>query len=267
MSKKNIAILGGGNLGVAIAKGLMKSELSEHYAVTVTRRNIQSLNDLKELGVTVHSNNKEAVEKADLIILAVQPKQLDTLLGDIKSVIDHKKHTVVSVITGITIADIAAVLGMQVKVIRAMPNTAIAIGQSMTCIASANASPDAIEEVKTIFEAMGRAMIIDEKLMQAATVLGACGIAFFLRFIRAASQGGTEVGFHAEEAQLIASQTALGAASLLLETNQHPEEAIDKVTTPQGCTIAGLNEMEHHGLSSALIKGIVASYKKIDKIT
>lgn len=267
MSKKNIAILGGGNLGVAIAKGLTKSDLSRQYDVTVTRRNTKALDTLKEIGVKVQSNNKEAVEKADLIILAVQPKQLDTLLGDIKSAIDHKKHTVISVITGITIADIATVLGMQVKVIRAMPNTAIAIGQSMTCIASANASPDAIEEVKTIFEAMGRAMIIDEKLMQAATVLGACGIAFFLRFIRAASQGGTEVGFHAEEAQLIASQTALGAASLLLETNQHPEEAIDKVTTPQGCTIAGLNEMEHHGLSSALIKGIVASYKKIDKIT
>lgn len=267
MSKKNIAILGGGNLGVAIAKGLMKSTLSKRYEVTVTRRNIQSINSLKEIGVNIQSNNKEAVENADLIILAVQPKQLDSLLGDIKSVIDPKKHTVVSVITGITIADIAGVLGMQVKVIRAMPNTAIAIGQSMTCIASANASSDTIEEVKNIFESMGRAMVIDEKLMQAATVLGACGIAFFLRFIRAASQGGTEVGFHAEEAQLIASQTALGAASLLLETNQHPEEAIDKVTTPQGCTIAGLNEMEHHGLSSALIKGIVASYKKIDKIT
>ncbi len=267
MSKKNIAILGGGNLGVAIAKGLINSSLSEQYEVTVTRRNIQSLDKLSELGVNVHSNNKEAVENGDLIILAVQPKQLDNLLGDIKSVIDHKKHTVISVITGITIADIAGVLGMQVKVIRAMPNTAIAIGQSMTCIASANASADTIEEVKTIFEAMGRAMVIDEKLMQAATVLGACGIAFFLRFIRAASQGGTEVGFHAEEAQLIASQTALGAASILLETNQHPEEAIDKVTTPQGCTIAGLNEMEHYGLSSALIKGIVASYKKIDKIT
>src|SRR5690606_9139391 len=156
MSKKNIAILGGGNLGIAIAKGLMNSTLSEQYNVTVTRRNIQSLNKLKELGVSVHSNNKEAVEKADLVILAVQPKQLDNLLGDIKSVIDHKKHTVISVITGITIADIAGVLGMQVKVIRAMPNTAIAIGQSMTCIASANASSDAIEEVKTIFEAMGR---------------------------------------------------------------------------------------------------------------
>lgn len=266
MSKKNIAILGGGNLGVAIAKGLMKPSLSLQYDVVITRRKVQLLEPLKAFGITVLSNNKEAVEKADLIILAVQPKQLNSLLEEIKPVVDQKKHTLISVITGIETSDISEVMGNQVKVIRAMPNTAIAIGQSMTCIATTNASDDTLDEVKTIFEAMGKAMIIDEKLMQAATVLGACGIAFFLRFIRAASQGGTEVGFHAEEAQLIASQTALGAASLLLETNQHPEEAIDKVTTPQGCTIAGLNEMEHHGLSSALIKGIVASYKKIEKI-
>lgn len=266
MSKKNIAILGGGNLGVAIAKGLMKPSLSLQYDVIITRRKVQLLEPLKALGITVLSNNKEAVEKADLIILAVQPKQLNSLLEEIKPVVNQKKHTLISVITGIETSDIADIMGNQVKVIRAMPNTAIAIGQSMTCIATTNASAEVLDEVKTIFEAMGKAMIIDEKLMQAATVLGACGIAFFLRFIRAASQGGTEVGFHAEEAQLIASQTALGAASLLLETNQHPEEAIDKVTTPQGCTIAGLNEMEHHGLSSALIKGIVASYKKIEKI-
>lgn len=266
MSQKNIAILGGGNLGVAIAKGLRKPALSAQYDVVVTRRNVQALEPLKALGITVSNDNLEAVKKSDLIILAVQPKQLSGLLQEIKPVLNSKQHTIISVITGIEINDIAKILGEDIRVIRSMPNTAIAIGQSMTCIATTNASPDTLEEVKTIFDAMGKTMIIDERLMQAATVLGACGIAFFLRFIRAASQGGTEVGFHAEEAQLIASQTALGAASLLLETNQHPEDAIDKVTTPQGCTIAGLNEMEHHGLSSALIKGIVASYKKIEKI-
>lgn len=266
MAKKKIAILGGGNLGVAIAKGLRKPALSAQYDVIVTRRNVQALEPLKDLAIAVSNNNKESVKESDLIILAVQPKQLNGLLEEIKPVLNSKQHTVISAITGIEISDITKTLGEEIRVIRAMPNTAIAIGQSMTCIASANASSDVLDEIKTIFDAMGKAMIIDERLMQAATVLGACGIAFFLRFIRAASQGGTEVGFHAEEAQVIASQTALGAASLLLETNQHPEDAIDKVTTPQGCTIAGLNEMEHHGLSSALIKGIVASYKKIEKI-
>jgi pyrroline-5-carboxylate reductase len=109
-------------------------------------------------------------------------------------------------------------------------------------------------------------MVIGEKLMGAATILGACGIAYFMRFIRAASQGGIQVGFHADEAQAIAAQTARGAASLLLQTGSHPEGEIDKVTTPRGCTIAGLNEMEHFGLSSAVIKGIITSYNEIDKL-
>jgi pyrroline-5-carboxylate reductase len=109
-------------------------------------------------------------------------------------------------------------------------------------------------------------MVIEEELMAAATVLGASGIAFALRFIRAAAQGGIEMGFDADEAQAIAMQTCRGAASLLIETGHHPESEIDRVTTPRGCTIAGLNEMEHNGMSSALIKGIVASHKKIANI-
>jgi pyrroline-5-carboxylate reductase len=106
---------------------------------------------------------------------------------------------------------------------------------------------------------MGQSIIIEEEMMSAATTLCACGIAFFLRAIRAASQGGVEIGFHAGDALRIAAQTALGAATLLTENKTHPEQEIDKVTSPKGCTIAGLNEMEHQGLSSAMIKGIKLS--------
>ena len=102
--------------------------------------------------------------------------------------------------------------------------------------------------------------------MQAATVLGASGIAFFMRYLRAATQGGIQMGFHPEEAQLIAVQTANGAAGLILQNGQHPEVEIDKVTTPQGCTIEGLNEMEHQGFSSSLIKGLMTSFQKINNI-
>jgi pyrroline-5-carboxylate reductase len=116
--------------------------------------------------------------------------------------------------------------------------------------------------VKKIFDSMGKTLVIDEGLMVPATALCACGIAFFLRGIRAASQGGIEIGFHAEEALLMAAQTAKGAASLLVEAGNHPESEVDKVTTPQGCTIAGLNQMEHYGFSSALIRGIVTSASK-----
>lgn len=263
---KNIAILGGGNLGTAIAGGLVRAGLSENYAITVTRRKVELLEPLKASGIMVTSDNREAVRKSSLIILAVQPKQLDRLLESVKDDLDITKHTIVSVITGVTIREIQDAIGEGFPVVRAMPNTAIAINQSMTCIASHNANAEALENVKNIFDGLGQTLIINERLMEAATVLGACGIAFFLRFIRAASQGGIEVGFHAEEAQLIAAQTAMGASSLLLQSNDHPEKAIDRVTTPQGCTIAGLNEMEHNGLSSALIKGIISSYKKIEKI-
>jgi len=263
--EKNIAIIGGGNLGSAIAKGIVEGKIVEPSQVTITRRKAGLLDDLKNAHINVSSDNVQAVENADIVILAVQPKQLDAILLEIKDAI-KSKHVIVSVITGVSIADLKNKIEEECSIIRAMPNTAIAIKKSMTCLAAENVKDDVLDEVKKIFDTVGKTLVINENLMQAATVLGACGIAFFLRFIRAASQGGIEVGFHAEEAQLIAAQTALGAASLLLETNIHPENAIDAVTTPQGCTIAGLNEMEHNGLSSALIKGIVTSYKKIEHI-
>jgi pyrroline-5-carboxylate reductase len=135
----------------------------------------------------------------------------------------------------------------------------------MTCLAYADATAEQVGKVQSIFDQLGRTVIIDEKLMDAATVLGACGTAFAMRYIRANIQGGIEIGFDAKTASLIAAQTVLGAADLLLQTGSHPEAEIDKVTTPRGCTIAGLNEMEHQGFSSSLIKGISTSYEKIQK--
>ncbi len=144
-----------------------------------------------------------------------------------------------------------------------MPNTAIAIQQSMTCVCSYNANDNQMSYVKDLFNQLGKTVFIEEKLMDAATVLAASGTAFALRFIRADIQAGIEIGFNAATASLIAAQTAKGAADLLLLRKTHPEQEIDKVTTPKGCTIAGLNEMEHQGFSSSLIKGITVSYKKI----
>ena len=156
--------------------------------------------------------------------------------------------------------------GKDVPIVRVMPNTAIAIRESMTCLATDSKDMGVLEEIKEVFDLLGTTLVITERLMSAATILGACGIAYFLRYIRAASQGGIQVGFNARQAQLIAAQTAKGAASLLLQKGNHPEDEIDKVTTPRGCTIAGLNEMEHFGLSSAVIKGIITSFKEIEKL-
>jgi pyrroline-5-carboxylate reductase len=135
----------------------------------------------------------------------------------------------------------------------------------MTCLASNNANKEDFRIVTNIFKSLGETIEINEQLMDAATVLGACGIAYVLRFIRGMIQGGIEIGFDAKTATQIATQTVKGASELLIQKGNHPEAEIDKVTTPKGCTIAGLNEMEHQGFSSSLIKGIKTSFDSISK--
>jgi pyrroline-5-carboxylate reductase len=259
---QKIAILGSGNIGMSLARGLVKAEYCKSKDITLTRRTVDNLSAEAAQGFNISNQNSEVVANSELIILAVLPQQLDTLLGQINGAIDSKRHVVISVISGVSCANIKAKLGEDVQVIRVMPNTAIAIGQSMTCIASDNASAENISEVTKMFETVGAVIKINEDLMTSATALCACGVAFFLRAIRAASQGGIEIGFHADEALKMAVQTAKGAADLLLLQNSHPEHEIDKVTSPKGCTIAGLNEMEHQGFSSSLIKGIKLSAQK-----
>lgn len=257
-----IAIIGSGNIGLSLAKGLVKADFAEPADITLTRRNIDYLKAFAESGFVVSNNNKEAVANAQVIILAVLPQQLNTVLDEIQPSVDPAKHLIISVISGVSCAEIREQLENNVEVIRAMPNTAIAIGQSMTCIASDRATKENLIKVTLMFETVGSVVKINEDLMTAATALCACGVAFFLRAIRAASQGGVEIGFHADEALKMAVQTAKGAADLLLLHGTHPESEIDKVTSPKGCTIAGLNEMEHHGFSSSLIKGIKLSALK-----
>lgn len=258
-----IAIIGGGNLGTAIAEGLLNSGFCAASDLTITRRNTAALISLKDKGCIVHSDNKKAVEDSNIILLAVKPYNYAEIIGELREQLDPQKHVVVSVITGIWIEQLQQAIGKPVPVIRAMPNTAIAIQQSMTCLALSNVSQEQQEFVYRLFDQLGKTVVIDEKLMDAATVLGACGTAFAMRYIRANIQGGIEIGFDAQTAAVIAAQTVLGAADLLLKTGSHPEREIDKVTTPKGCTIAGLNEMEHQGFSSSLIRGITVSYNKI----
>lgn len=259
---KHIAILGAGNIGTAIGRGLVAAAIAPAGQITLTRRKPESLGALKSEGFDVTTENIKAVRRSDLIFLAVTPQQLNALLAEISQSVESRRHTVVSIVSGATIAQIRKHLGNDVVVIRAMPNTAIAIRQSMTCLSTDGDDREALSLVTRMFDALGRTLVVDEGLMIPATALCACGIAFFLRAIRAASQGGIEIGFHAGDALLMAAQTALGAASLLVEGGNHPEGEVDRVTTPQGCTITGLNQMEHHGFSSALIKGIVTSAEK-----
>ncbi len=264
--KKKIAIIGGGNLGASIADGLIQSQFSQPKDITVTRRNLSALSRFAENGCIVHSDNKRAVKDSEIIILAVKPYNYADVVKELKPVLNPKKHVLVSVITGVWIEQLQKAIGKPVPVIRAMPNTAIAIQQSMTCIAHAGASAGQVTYIQQLFNQLGKSVMIDEKLMDAATVLGACGTAYAMRYIRANIQGGIEIGFDAITASLIAAQTIKGASELLLQKGTHPEYEIDKVTTPKGVTIAGLNEMEHQGFSSAIIKGLVTSYNRVLKV-
>ncbi|MCF8340804.1 MAG: pyrroline-5-carboxylate reductase [Chitinophagaceae bacterium] len=258
-----VGIIGGGNLGVAIAEGLVKSGFIKPEHIIVTRRNFAAIKHLEQQGILISDNNNEAVAFANVIVLAVKPFQVAEVIEGIKPNLTEN-HVLVSVVTGVTIETIRNCVGNNVNLVRAMPNTAIAIQESMTCLCFDKIKLDRLEYVQELFNQLGKVVVIDEKLMDAATVLGACGIAYALRYIRANIQGGIEIGFDAATASLIAAQTVKGAAELLIKTGRHPEQEIDKVTTPKGCTIAGLNEMEHQGFSSSLIKGISASFDKIN---
>lgn len=256
---KTIAVLGGGNLGSALARGWVAAGVATSGNVHVTRRQSEKLSDLVAEGFSVGADNIAAVKAADCVVLAVQPQQLDDLLEEIAPSLDPARHRVVSVVSGAGLSRLTEAVPDGVSVVRAMPNTAVSIGESMTCLSAGEGADVALEEATELFDAVGATLVIREEMMVPATALCACGVAFFLRCIRAASQGGIEIGFHPEEALLLAGQTARGAAALSLKADTHPEGEIDRVTTPRGCTIVGLNEMEHQGLSSALIKGLIVS--------
>jgi pyrroline-5-carboxylate reductase len=256
----DVAILGGGNLGAALARGWARAGMFTPGRIVLTRRHPEKLDALRAEGFTVTDSNTDAVLGADLLILAVQPQQLPELLEEICGEIDPARHRLVSVVSGASIADIREACGSSVPLVRAMPNTAVMIGESMTCLAAEDGAPaESLEEAEALFALVGRTLVIPEEMIVPATALCACGIAFFLRCVRAAGQGGIEIGFHPEDAALLAAQTARGAAALALRAGAHPESEIDRVTTPRGCTITGLNEMEHAGFSSAMIRGIVTS--------
>ena len=259
-----VAIIGAGSLGQSIAKGLLTNNVVS--SLYLTKRNTNSLSKFNEYEeVILTSNNTEAVKNANILIFAVQPRHFNRILESIQPLLNDN-HVLISVITGFSIAKIETIVGASTSIIRSMPNTAASVGQSMTCLSSNTKGKEKIELAKTIFNSLGVSMEIPEEQLQAATVICASGIAFWMRLIRATTQGAIQLGFEADEAHELAMQTCFGAASLLKESGNHPEAEIDRVTTPGGCTIEGLNEMEHQGLSSSLIKGINKSFDKINQI-
>lgn len=256
-----IGIIGVGNLGSSIAKGLIKSGINPTDLI-LSEYKIDLLKSFDNSGCSLTTNNLELTQKSDIIILAVKPYKLLDILKEITPSLNESK-TIVSAVTGITINEILEATSPLQKVARIMPNTAISTQQSISCFSTQNIDDNQKTSIQSLFNNLGETVEINEDLMDAATVLGACGIAYVMRFLRAMTQGGIEIGFSAEVANKIAIQTMKGATELLVQNGTHPEQEIDKVTTPKGCTIAGLNEMEHQGFSSALIKGIKTSFEAI----
>jgi pyrroline-5-carboxylate reductase len=264
MKDKKIAIIGCGNLGTAIAQGLALSDNVETTNITATRRRLKKIEHLQDKGIAIGTDNVKAVKNADIIIIAVEPQQVERVMAEIKDEL-CETQLLISVATGISLKALKEMSSGIPALFRAMPNTAIAYRESMTCMATED-STEAQQELATqLFNELGQALIIRENLMASATVLAASGIAFALRYIRAAMQGGIEIGFDSETAQQVTAQTVKGAALILLEQGHHPEREVDKVTTPMGITISGLNEMEKQGFSSSLIQGLLASFNKIKK--
>jgi pyrroline-5-carboxylate reductase len=265
--KMKIAIIGAGNLGHSMAQGITKYNNNKLKQLIITRRKSIQHSDLQyNEKVKYINDNIAAVKESDIIILAVQPHHLEGVALEIKGFIKADKHLIISTITGKHIQKLEEYFTDQVPIIRCMPSIAISVGESMTCMSVNRVGALQLQQAEQIFNPLGQTLLIDDNMMQAATVICGSGIAFWIRLIRATMQGAIQLGFNAEEAKKLSVQTCLGSARLLIDTDNHPEMEIDKVTTPKGCTISGLNEMEHEGLSSALIKGLLKSYIQINML-
>lgn len=254
-----IAIIGAGNMGGAIAKGLAQGTIINNNDITVADPDIEKLKQLQNFasGITITTQNQNAVENADTIILAVKPWLVAQILGQLK--IDSKRQVLISIAAGISLEQLAKIVSPEMTIFRLVPNTAISELASMTLIASLNASKEQEQQVVDIFNEMGLAMLIPESQIVATTALTSCGIAYVLKYIHAATEAGVEMGIYPKAAMKMIAQSVKGAAELILNNDTHPAIEIDKVTTPGGITIKGLNELDHTGFSSAIIRAMKAS--------
>ncbi|MCC8039223.1 MAG: pyrroline-5-carboxylate reductase [Bacteroidales bacterium] len=262
---RTIAIIGAGNMGGAIARGIVKSPLEKEYTVKVSNPTPMKLEALNQEvpAVLTYCDNKSCVSGADVVILAVKPWLVKDVIEEIKPVVDLDKTIIVSLAAGIAVSQLAEWLGisMESNIFRVMPNTAAAVGQSMTFIAGDDGDPFAVDELVKIFSAIGKAAYIPERQFGAAMALCSCGIAYVMRYIRASVEGAVQLGLYPNAAKEYMMQTMAGAVALLESTGNNPEVEIDKVTTPGGVTIKGLNSMEQAGFTNAVIQGLLASAK------
>ena len=259
-----IAIIGAGAMGGAMADGFIKSGAVKPADISVANPTAQKLEHFALQGASVTTDNKTAAEGADIVVIAVKPWLVEQVVNELKPVLNYTRQTVITVAAGISGSQFTAWLKKDDAVPQTfivIPNTAIAVLASMTFIVPVNATADTTSTIKALFDNVGQAMITDERHLSAGMTLASCGIAYAMRYVRAAAEGGVELGFKADMAKDIVLQTMKGAVELLQANGNHPEAEIDKVCTPGGLTIRGLNEMEHAGFTSAVIRGLKAAAK------
>ena len=257
-----ISVIGAGAMGGTTVEGLIKSQYLSNGDITVSDPNPDALKKFANTGVKTTSVNQDAAKDADIVCVVVKPWLVETVLTGIKSVLNPQKQLLIVIAAGVSSASIQGWLDTNCPpLFLVIPNIAIAQLASMTFIVPVNASAEQTQTVKTLFDKMGHTLLTDEQHLAAGTTLASCGIAYAMRYIRAASEGGVELGFKADDAKKIVMQTMKGAVELLEASGLHPEAAIDLVTTPGGVTIKGLNEMEHAGFTSSVIRGLKAGLK------
>lgn len=259
-----IAILGAGAMGGATAEGLIKGNYFRNEDITIADPSQKVIEKFGQMGIAVTTDNQLAAETADIVCVVVKPWLVESVLQDIKGVLDYEKQLLVVIAAGVPSANIREWMKKgdeMLPLFLVIPNIAIAELASMTFIVPVGATKKQTEVINDIFAEMGDTLITDEQHLAGGTTLASCGIAYAMRYIRAASEGGVELGFKADDAKKIVMQTMKGAVELLQASGLHPEAAIDLVATPSGLTIKGLNEMEHAGFTSAVIRGLKAGLK------
>ena len=254
-----ITIIGAGNMGGAIARGLASGSLVKAEEITVTAHTQATLDKLKsdvpELNTTL--NNNEAAKDADIIMLAIKPWLIKDIINEIKPSLDLNKQMIVSIVAGVSFEDMKVMLGNEDSMMfRVIPNTAISIKMSPTLMCCCNVSQEQTAIVKALFDELGQAFIIEERLMAAGTAVTSCGIAYAFEYIKAAMQASIELGLYPKVAKDMICQTVAGAAALLETNGSNPDTEIYKVCTPGGITIKGLNEMSALGFDHAVISGL-----------
>ncbi len=258
---KKIAIIGGGNIGGAIAHGLQQGKMIPAENITISDRSEKTLNKFRAITDKwkLTTSNSDAIEGADIIIIAVKPWLVESVAAELEKKIDYKNQIIISIAVGVDFEKLIRFFDKIAVIFRIIPNTAIEVKESFTTIAHYNANDEQIGYVKALFDELGTTMIVKEEQLTPLMALSSCGIAYAFRYIRASMEGAVEMGIYPDDAREVILQTLRGAITLL-ETNQsHPEVEIDKVTTPGGITIKGLNEMEANGFTNAVIKGLLKS--------